>query len=154
MAQYSFVTRWHLEAPIEDVWEAIFYCERWPEWWTGVESVVEVEPGGADRVGALWRQTWRSRLPYALTFDIRVTAVEPPVVLNGVADGELAGEGSWRLYRSEGGTLVHYEWNVSTKSRWMNLLAPAARPLFAWNHDVLMRQGGEGLAGLLGVSAA
>ena len=31
----------------------------------------------------------------------------------------------------------------------MNVLSPAARPLFAWNHDVVMRQGGEGLAQLL-----
>ena len=31
----------------------------------------------------------------------------------------------------------------------MNLLAPMARPLFAWNHAYSMRQGGEGLARLL-----
>jgi hypothetical protein len=33
----------------------------------------------------------------------------------------------------------------------MNLLAPLARPIFEWNHDVIMRQGGEGLARLLDV---
>jgi hypothetical protein len=32
----------------------------------------------------------------------------------------------------------------------MNVLAPVARPLFAWNHDHVMRSGGEGLARLLG----
>jgi hypothetical protein len=31
----------------------------------------------------------------------------------------------------------------------MNRLAPVARPLFAWNHDAVMRQGAEGLAHLL-----
>jgi hypothetical protein len=31
----------------------------------------------------------------------------------------------------------------------MNLLAPLARPVFAWNHDVVMRWGAEGLAKLL-----
>ena len=87
MAQYSFVTRWHLGAPIDDVWQAIFHSERWPEWWRGVDSVVEIEAGDVDGVGALWRQRWRSRLPYALTFDMRVTTVESPVVLVGVADG-------------------------------------------------------------------
>ncbi|MCA1656715.1 MAG: polyketide cyclase, partial [Actinobacteria bacterium] len=30
------------------------------------------------------------------------------------------------------------------------LLAPLARPVFRWNHDVVMRQGGEGLADRLG----
>jgi hypothetical protein len=33
----------------------------------------------------------------------------------------------------------------------MNLLAPIARPLFKWNHDVVMHWGGEGLARRLGV---
>ena len=33
----------------------------------------------------------------------------------------------------------------------MNLLAPVARPLFKWNHDVVMNWGAEGLAKRLGV---
>jgi hypothetical protein len=32
----------------------------------------------------------------------------------------------------------------------MNALAPLARPAFAWNHDYVMRGGGEGLAHRLG----
>jgi hypothetical protein len=32
----------------------------------------------------------------------------------------------------------------------VDLLAPLARPIFEWNHDVVMHQGGEGLARLLG----
>lgn len=115
-----------------------------------MEDAVLLEPGAEDRVGSLWRYTWKSALPYRLKFDMRMTRIEPPVALDGVARGELAGEGRWRLYRSEGGTLVRYEWDVRTTSRWMNVLSPIARPLFAWNHDVVMRQGGEGLSRLLG----
>jgi hypothetical protein len=43
-----------------------------------------------------------------------------------------------------------YDWNVRTTAAWMNLLGPAARPFFKWNHDVVMHWGGEGLAKLLG----
>ncbi len=32
----------------------------------------------------------------------------------------------------------------------MNLLAPVARPIFKANHDYVMRNGGEGIAKLLG----
>jgi hypothetical protein len=32
----------------------------------------------------------------------------------------------------------------------MNALAPVARPFFEWNHDVLMAEGGRGLARHLG----
>ena len=33
----------------------------------------------------------------------------------------------------------------------MNLLAPLARPLFRWNHDAIMREGGVALARRLNV---
>jgi hypothetical protein len=33
----------------------------------------------------------------------------------------------------------------------MNLLAPLARPIFRWNHDVVMDWGADGLARRLGV---
>ena len=46
--------------------------------------------------------------------------------------------------------MVVYEWNVETTARWMNVLAPLGGPAFAWNHDRIMRAGGEGLAKLLG----
>ncbi len=151
MASYRFLTTWCLEASIGDVWAAIHDSERWPQWWKGVESVTELEPGDEEGVGSLVRYKWRSRLPYTLEFKVRTTRVERPFLMEGLASGELSGEGRWRLAEGRGSTTVLYEWNVRTTSRWMNLLGPVARPVFAWNHDVVMRQGGEGLARLLGV---
>jgi uncharacterized protein YndB with AHSA1/START domain len=151
MARYEFLTTWCLDAPIGDVWDALYASERWPEWWRGVERVKVLEPGDADRVGELSRYTWRSRLPYTLEFDMRTTRVERPFLVEGKAQGELTGEGRWRLFEGGGATAVTYEWIVETTERWMNVLAPLARPVFAWNHDVVMRNGGEGLARRLGV---
>ena len=148
--EYRFLTAWCLEAPIEPIWDALRDSERWPQWWRGVERVVEIEPGAEDGTGQLARYTWRSRLPYELTFDMRSTRLERPHLLEGEASGELAGTGRWRLFDANGATAVLYEWDVSTTRRWMNLLAPIARPIFAWNHDHVMRNGGEGLARLLG----
>jgi len=151
MAQYEFLTTWCLAAPIERVWDTLHDSERWPEWWRGVERVQLLEPGDEDRVGELSRYTWRSRLPYKLEFDMRTTRVERPFLAEGSAQGELAGRGRWRLFEARGPTAVTYEWMVETTERWMNALAPVARPVFAWNHDVVMRQGGHGLAQRLGV---
>ena len=145
MADYTFLTTWCLDAPIEAVWDAIYDSERWPDWWKGVEKVVELEPGDADGVGSVSRYTWKSRLPYRLEFDMSTTRVERPHLIEGEAVGELQGTGRWRLFDGDG-TAVVYEWSVRTTEPWMNVLAPLARPLFAWNHDVVMRQGGEGLA--------
>ena len=151
VAEYSFLTTWCLAAPIDPVWEAIHDFERWPEWWRGVESVTVLEKGGEDGVGNLARHTWRSRIPYPVRFEVRTTRVERPALIEGAANGELTGDGRWRLFESAGATAVLYEWNVRTTQAWMNLLAPVARPVFAWNHHWVMRRGGEGLARRLGV---
>lgn len=150
MAEYAFVTTWRIEAPIERVWDAIYHADRWPSWWKGVEDVVEVATGDREGVGSVRRYTWKSRLPYRLVFEMRTTRIEKPVALEGEAIGELTGTGRWQLSHEGAVTTVRYFWNVRTTQAWMNLLAPLARPVFAWNHDVVMRQGGEGLARLLG----
>jgi hypothetical protein len=49
------------------------------------------------------------------------------------------------LTPSGGGTLVRYDWQVEATKGWMRLLAPLARPMFAWNHDVIIRWGHDGL---------
>ena len=149
MAAYSFVTHWRVRAPIEAVWEEIFHSERWASWWTGLVSVVELEPGGANRLGCVRRFTWKGALPYTLVVEMRVTRVEPPATLESAASGELEGRGLWSLSSDGDVTKVRYDWNVCTNKRWMNLLAPLARPLFAWNHDVVMRGGEQGLKRLL-----
>ena len=66
--------------------------------------------------------------------------------MEGDAAGELAGTGHWRLFEQDDVTAVVYEWNVGTSKRWMKPLAPVARPVFDYNHNVVMRWGGEGLA--------
>lgn len=145
MAEYRFVTTWHIDAPIETVWEAIRQSEHWPEWWQGVREVVELERGDDNGIGNRRRYTFRSRLPYDLVFEMCTTRVEFPQTLDGAAVGELEGEGCWRLEADGNRTVVRYYWEVRTTRRWMNWLAPLARPLFAWNHDLIMRRGEEGL---------
>jgi uncharacterized protein YndB with AHSA1/START domain len=151
--EYRFLTTWLLEAERERVWDAIYESERWPEWWRGVVGAERLVEGDADGLGQVGRYTWRSKLPYDLDFEMTTTRVERPQLLEGAAVGELNGTGRWRLFEQDGErpvTAVVYEWNVETTKSWMNLLAPVARPVFAWNHDWVMRNGGEGLARLLG----
>ena len=150
MAEYRFLTTWLLEAPRERVWDAIYESERWPEWWKGVLEADKLEEGDEDGVGQYGRYVWKSKLPYRLEFFVRTRRVEKPYLLEGDATGELTGVGRWRLFEQDGVTAAMYEWNVSTSRAWMNALASVARPIFAVNHDYVMRNGGEGLAQLLG----
>ena len=151
MAEYHFVSTWQIQAPIERVWEEIYHTERWPNWWKYVVGVNELEPGAADGIGKRQHLLFRTRLPYTLGFDARLTRVQPPSELEAEATGELEGTGRWTLTPADGGTLVRYNWDIRTTRRWMNVLAPVARPVFSWNHAELMREGGESLARRLGV---
>jgi hypothetical protein len=67
-----------------------------------------------------------------------VEEVRRPHLIVARAEGELAGTGTFR------------HWQVVTTRRWMNAIAPLARPVFAWNHHAVMNQGGVGLARVLG----
>jgi hypothetical protein len=110
----------------------------------------KLEEGDETGVGRYGRYIWKSKLPYKLEFHARTTRVEKPHLLEGTVEGELAGTGTWRLYEESGTTAVLYRWEVRTTKAWMNLLTPIARPIFAVNHDFVMRNGGEGLARRLG----
>jgi hypothetical protein len=122
------------------VWWVLREAERWPEWWRGVERVTVLAPDERYRIA------WRSRVPYELEFDFGVIDLDEPRSMRGAASGALTGTGQWRLFEQDGVTAVLYEWNVETTKAWMNFLGPVARPVFDYNHDVVMRWGGEGLA--------
>jgi len=126
--------------------------ERWPGWWQGVRAVELLESGDRDGVGAYRRMTWRSALPYELTFNMRTTRIEPQRLIEGVADGELSGRGIWTLTAEVTQTCVRYDWLVEATKVWMRVLAPLAKPLFAWNHGIVMEWGRQGLAKKLSAS--
>ncbi len=151
MSEFALVTRWHLDAPIEHVWDAIVSVETWPRWWRYVLAVEDLQPGDGDGLGALRRYTWASRLPYRLSFEMRVSVVERPTLLEGVAEGDLAGTGRWRLSAQRATTHVRYDWTVAVTKAWMRVFSPLLEPAFRWNHNAVMAEGGRGLARHLGV---
>jgi len=146
MADYEFTTIWQFKAPQAEVWDLIFHSDQWPNWWRGVEKVERIKEGDANHVGAVHRYTWKSKLPYRLVFEMETVRVDPITLLEGRAIGELQGSGRWELSNNGEVTTARYDWKVQTTKQWMNLLAPVARPIFRWNHDVVMNWGRSGLA--------
>jgi hypothetical protein len=144
--EFRFVTLWCIEAPLEAVCDAISHSLCWPQWWRNVESVEELVPGDASGIGSVRRYTWRGLLPYRLTFDIRVVHAEPLNTVAGIASGDVEGQGRWSFSSDGRVTSARFEWQIRTVPVGMNLLALVARPLIKWNHDGVMRRGGEALA--------
>jgi hypothetical protein len=151
MSDYAFVTHWRFETSPEPVWDALWDSLTWPKWWPWVADVTELEAAGPDGLGSLRRYTWKTPLLYRLHFDSRTVAADRPRMIDAHAKGELEGRGLWTLSFENGVTRARYDWQVRTTKRWMNCLAPIARPFFNWNHDTVMRAGGVGLAKHLGV---
>lgn len=147
---YEFVTHWEFTAPVERIWHEIIHPLDWPAWWRGVVRVVPTQPAtGDDGLGSKHLITWKSALPYRLTFESHAVRCERYRFYEIDALGELTGHGLWTFSVDGPVTRVRYDWSVKTTKLWMRLFAPVARPLFRWNHDVLMRWGYEGLSARL-----
>jgi uncharacterized protein YndB with AHSA1/START domain len=143
--RFELVTEWHLDAPLARVWDELNRPDDWPAWWRAVKRVEVIVAGGRDGVGAVRRFTWATALPYTITFQMEATRIEPMRLIEGRARGELDGIGRWTLTPNTAGTHVRYDWQVELTKPWQRALAPVLRPVFAWNHNVVMGWGHEGL---------
>lgn len=150
MAEYWLLTTWRIEAPLELVYAAIRDSLCWPDWWSGVQKVEQVAAGDADGIHSVWRYAWRGRLPYQVAFEVSATRIEKLVAIEGTTRGDLEGVGRWHFSRQGTVSIVRCEWHVRSTRWWMNLIASVARQIFIRNHALLMKQGGVGLAHLLG----
>ncbi len=145
--EYNFTTHWHVDAPLQEVWELIYHSEEWPQWWADVISVVESSHGDDRGIGSIRHYILRSPTGYKLSFNLLLTGRLEYQLLEGNASGELEGKGSWHFKTAtNGGTHVECLWNVNTKIDWMNKLSFLLRPVFKYNHKIVMRRGAKGMA--------
>jgi hypothetical protein len=144
--KYVFITRWQIRAPVEEVWEAIYHSLEWPQWWEGVKAARTIQDGHENGIDGIREYTWRGILPYNIHFTSRLTEREDYSKLHGVAYGDLEGEGTWHFFEKDGVTYLQCDWRVNSNIRWMNAIAFLLKPLFRYNHRVLMNRGARGLA--------
>jgi carbon monoxide dehydrogenase subunit G len=154
VTRFELTSEWRLDAPLERVWAELIAPEKWPDWWRAVKKVETVSKGDANGIGAVRRFTWGTALPYTLSFNMTATRIEPMTLIEGQARGELDGIGRWTLARDGAGTRVQYDWLVDITNPWQVALAPILRPVFAWNHRVVMGWGYDALTARLKETAA
>lgn len=152
--QFELVSHWRLDASIEEVWQILSDAERWPDWWPCVETVEQVHPGEPGGERSRWHYTWKTMLPYKLRMELCVTRIDVPILLEADVRGDVCGCGACRLARKNDQTIVRYEWKVRAHRSWMKCLAPIARPVFVWNHRMVMNQGEASLAAWLASAVA
>ncbi len=150
MTDYNFLTVWKFEAPIDKIYNTVHDADNYHLWWKGQSKVETIQRGDSLGVGAVKKFRTKSVLPYSLTYTGTVQHVEPLIKVVGTTTGELEGTGTWIFAQTKGITTVEYYWIVKTNSALMNFLSPVMKPVFEWNHDVVMRWGAEGLAKYIG----
>ena len=144
---YHFVTPWHINAPVEDIWPLISDATTFSRWWPKVFLEItplddDPGPGKAGRRLDFHTKGW---LPYHLRWTGRVTEVDPPRRLVIQAAGDFNGRAIWNLAPEASGTLVMLDWEISADMPFLRYFSPVFRPLFEWNHRWSMAQGEEGL---------
>jgi hypothetical protein len=145
-SDFLLVSNWRLAAPRPDIWSVLKTPTEWPRWWRFVASVDELDHGDASGLGAKHRVSWTSRLPYRVNLETVVVETQAEQLIRLRAEGDVQGEGCWRLRDAEGGGCsAEYTWRVAVDKPWMRALAPLLRPVFAWNHNAVMDEGERGL---------
>lgn len=142
---YRFQTVWWTTAGIDQIWNALANYAAWPTWWRGIRSVEVLTEGDERGVGTILRQSWRSRVPHTLVFDLTMLRIESGRLLEGRASGDLEGTCRWTLNPLHDGTEIRFEVDVRTSRWWMNLPIPFASKVVRSSFETIMRWGREGL---------
>lgn len=148
ITSYRFLDHWSVPAPIEQVWPIIRDVNGYPRWWK--EFVETRRRNDIDGVGAVVWVHAKSALPYHMYFEVEAIREEPPRLAAVRVRGDLNGEMMWTLGPDGQGTRLTFEETVVTGKTLLNVLAPLFKPLFGWNHRIMMRNGKQGLRRLLG----
>ncbi len=144
-AEFHLVTTWTIDASVEEVWRVLNTPETWPDWWPSVKQVTIVREGDEFGIGAVRRMKWSTALPYDLAFEMETIRIEPLSIIEGRAYGELEGVGRWTLQPKGLKCNVRYDWIVKVTKPWMIRLSFILKPVFSWNHAVVMERGRRGL---------
>lgn len=149
MTPYHFVTAFGVTASAEAVYCAIA-DPAWVDDWGDAVRVEQRRAGDGIGLGSCFDATVRAPLGYRLSARIETVEAEPCSRLQMRATGSVVGTGTWDLTSADGVTDVRFDWEVSTTERWMDVLAPVARPVFERSHGIVMHNAARTAARHLG----
>jgi ribosome-associated toxin RatA of RatAB toxin-antitoxin module len=136
---FHFVNVWHLKYRPEEVYRVLEDVGGYPRWWPEVRRVDRIDDSTVRIVA-------RSVLPYSLTFQATDSRQDKKAgVLEIDMRGDLEGFSRWTIEPGRSGTRATFEEEVIIRKESLRRFAVVARPLFRWNHAVMMRHGRRGL---------
>ncbi len=147
MENYHFETSWRIEAPIEQLWQAIGEVDGWHEWAPEIKRSYIEGPERVLKPGSRVECELYSPLPYHPRVDLEATEVAAPYKLAFHATGDMEGNGCWHFEEDGDETIVSYEWNLHPTGPLFNALSKISlvRDMVEGVHQNLADHAFEGL---------
>lgn len=136
---YRFHSVWGFEISPRVAFEALEDLGAYPKWWPEVREARRLDE---DRY---WVRC-RSLLPYDLVFEMSRSRVDADAgILEADMKGDLDGTSRWTIEATGAGIRLIFDEDVVVTKGALRKLALVARPAFAANHSLMMRNGRRGL---------
>jgi hypothetical protein len=143
---YVFVTRWRVEATIEEVSEILHDGPGLVRWWPSVYlQARQIVPGNSSGEGGVVDLFTKGWLPYTLRWQLRVTESRRPHGFVLEASGDLVGRGEWTFTQDGAFADIVYDWQVRADKPLLRYGSFIFKPIFAANHHWAMARGEESL---------
>ncbi len=147
-SSYHFITNWQVEATCEDVYNTLKAANDLTRWWPSVYlNVATREKGDAEGRGKVVELLTKGWLPYSLTWQFRVTDVDPQNHSGFALDafGDLVGRGVWQFEQSGEMCHITYDWRIAAEKPILKYMSFLLKPIFSANHHWAMNKGLESL---------
>ena len=143
---YHFITHWHVEGRIEQIYDLIANPMDYPRWWSSVYlDVQEVACGDENGVGRRICLHTKGFLPYTLRWESSTVEASRPRRLEIRATGDFNGRGIWQLHQNGRFVDLDFDWKLTAEKPLIRHLSFLLKPLFSANHRWAMRKGQDGL---------
>jgi hypothetical protein len=143
--EYHFITRWRVQATIEEVARILADAPGLTRWWPSVYlDVRELAPGDARGLGKVIGLYTKGWLPYTLRWQFRISEIASNS-FTLQAEGDFVGRGIWTFAQEGEWAVVTYDWKIQADKPLLRYLSFLMKPIFAANHHWAMAQGERSL---------
>jgi hypothetical protein len=145
-SEYEFFTDWRLKGTVQEVIDIMEDATQLPRWWPSVYlDAKRRKDGDANRVGEEITLYTKGFLPYTLSWEFRITKIEPQKSITLETWGDFVGRGIWTFYQEGEDVRVTYDWKIRAEKPLLRRLTIVMRPVFSANHHWAMTMGKQSL---------
>ena len=123
-------------APAE-LWQAMEQVHAYRRWWPWLRELEAT----ALAPGAIWTAVVQPPLPYRVRFDIRITEVQPGVLVRAQVTGDIVGSAHLEIAPTPTGSELRLVSDLAPEHRVLRAVAQVAGPVVRLGHQWVLDTG-------------